>query len=163
MVVNGWIYNPDLIWQIIFLRSNHGPWFTNGRSSGILLRLLAPVKQRPGAAPWPMARRSQIRSIFHQTLNGFFLRDICYERNQFFLLTVTETDEWRTVMVSWLDRGMLIVRATSNGSPVTLKTPTWAVNLGEALGILQWVRGDMTQCGDEERRKLGFWAWLHEM
>jgi hypothetical protein len=32
-------------------------------------------------APWPMARRAQSRTILHQSLKSFFLRDLGDERN----------------------------------------------------------------------------------
>jgi hypothetical protein len=83
-----------------------------------------------GEAPWPTARRARTRSIIHQTLNVFFVRDIGYERNKFCPPAATETDEWRPVTASRLGRSLVMVRVTSSGSPAMLKTPMWAMDLG---------------------------------
>jgi hypothetical protein len=89
-----------------------------------------PVKQRPGAAPWPSARRSQTRSILHQSLNHFFLSDIGDERNLFCPLTAAETDHERPAMVRWLGRSSMAVGVSSDGAMAQGTAPTVAMMVG---------------------------------
>jgi hypothetical protein len=59
-----------------------------------------------------MTRRARTRSILHQTLNSFFLRDLCEERNPFCILTIVETDHGKLAMGRRLDSSATAVAAT---------------------------------------------------
>jgi hypothetical protein len=56
------------------------------------------MKSSLGAAPWLKAKRARTRSIFHQTINDFFLPDQGEEKNPFCILTVVETNHRKLVM-----------------------------------------------------------------
>jgi hypothetical protein len=73
------------------------------------------LHQNSGAAPWPMTRGSRTRSVIHQTLNGFFLRDLGEERNSFCTLTMVEMDHRKLVMGRRLGGSAMAVVATSGG------------------------------------------------
>jgi hypothetical protein len=63
--------------------SNLDPWSKLGR-----LRLFFLHRRRrnrgDGAPPWPVARWAQARPMVHHLRWGFFLRDLCDERNRIY-------------------------------------------------------------------------------
>jgi hypothetical protein len=64
--------------------------------------------------PWPMARRTRTRSILHQTLNGFVLRDLGDERNLFCILTAAEINRGRLAMVVQFGQPLVTARSSSD-------------------------------------------------
>jgi hypothetical protein len=66
-----------------------------------------------------MLRRARTRSILHQMLNGFILRDLGDERNLFCILTVAETNRGRQAMVALFGRHLATVSGSSDDPPVT--------------------------------------------
>jgi hypothetical protein len=59
-------------------------------------------------------------------------------------------------MMTQFGRSLLSVRAAYGGSPMTMKIPTGAMDLGEALGLLKGARGAMIWHGNEEVQMLEF-------
>jgi hypothetical protein len=85
----------------------------------------------PGAAPWLTARRAQTRSILHQSLNCFFLRDLGDETDPFCPLTGAEMVGGELVMERPFERPMLMVVAASAGALAPGMTPQAAVGAGD--------------------------------
>jgi hypothetical protein len=74
------------------------------------------MKQSSGVAPRPMTRRARTRSILHQMLNGFFLRDLDEKRNPFCILTAVETDHGKLAMARRLGSSTMAPTVTSDGA-----------------------------------------------
>jgi hypothetical protein len=87
------------------------------------------MKQSSGVAPRPMTRRARTRSILHQMLNDFFLRDLDDESNRFCSLTAV-------AMRRRLGRPLTVVRVAPGGDPTRETAPTATVWVGyPALGV----------------------------
>jgi hypothetical protein len=97
--------------------SNLGRSSRHGRPQDFLLRSSAPMKQSLGVAPWPMTMRARTRSILHQMLNGFFLRDLDNESNRFCSLTSAATIHGRMATRRRLGRPLTAVRVAPGGDP----------------------------------------------
>jgi hypothetical protein len=59
----------------------------------------------------------------HEMMQGFFLRDLGYERNSFCELTEVKTDHGKLVMGRWLGRSSTAVGMASGGAPAPRTPP----------------------------------------
>jgi hypothetical protein len=69
------------------------------------------------------AKGAQTPSIWHQKLNGFFLRDLDDERIPFCSVMAARTDHERLVTWRRLGRSSTTTRVASSGAPVATQTP----------------------------------------
>jgi hypothetical protein len=99
------------------------------------------MKQSSGVAPWPMTRRARTRSILHQMLNGFFLRDLGDESNQFCSLMAAATIHGRMATRRRLERPLTAVRVAPGGDPTRETAPTAAVWVGYPAPGIESRRG----------------------
>jgi uncharacterized membrane protein YgcG len=88
------------------------------------------MKQSSGVAPWPMTRRARTRSILHEMLNNFFLRDLDDESNRFCSLTAVATIHGRMATRRRLRRPLTAVRVSLGGDPTRETAPTATVWVG---------------------------------
>jgi hypothetical protein len=110
-----------------YVHLNLGHWSQHGWSSAFLLRFNAPVKQSPGAAPWPVAQRAQTRSVLHQSLKCFCLRDLGDKRNPFHPLTAADMVGVELAMMRQIKRPFLVTGVTSSGAPAQGMAPVVVV------------------------------------
>jgi hypothetical protein len=66
--------------------------------------------------------RAQAPAMVHETKQGFFLRDLGYERNSFCELTTVKTDHGKLETERWLGRSSTAVGMASYGAPAP-RTP----------------------------------------
>jgi hypothetical protein len=115
------------------------------------------MKQGSGVAPWPMTRKARTRSILHQMLNGFFLRDLGDESNRFCSLTAVATIHGRMATRRRLGQPLTAVRVAPTGDPTQETAPTAAVWVGyPAPGVesrrgasARWIDDGGLQGGDD--------------
>jgi hypothetical protein len=88
------------------------------------------MKQSSGVAPWPTTRRASTRSILHQMLNGFFLRDLDEKRNPFCILTAVETDHGKLAIARRLGSSTMAPMVTFDGASAPGIAPAVAVVVG---------------------------------
>jgi hypothetical protein len=88
------------------------------------------MKQSSRAAPWLTTRRARTRSILHQTLNGFFLRDLGEERIPFCILTTVKTDHGKLVTGRRLGSSATATATTSGSASAPGMAPAVAVVAG---------------------------------
>jgi hypothetical protein len=147
--------DQDLIWRNVFLRSNLSHLCCNGRSGWVTggwwhrtLPTVAPLPPLTGGAlacatvaklQWGWVLRHR-----NDKLRPFVLTLACGERQR------------KLATVTWLGQGSLSVRVDSSGSPATLKAPTSAVVLGEALGAVASARAEVYWGGGDLWRRKGF-------
>jgi hypothetical protein len=81
-------------------------------------------------APWPMTRRARTRSILHQMLNGFFLRDLDEKRNPFRILTTVEMDHGKLAMERQLGSSTTAPTVTTDGLSAPGMAPVAVVVAG---------------------------------
>jgi hypothetical protein len=65
---------------------------------------------------WPGRAQAQAQATVHETTQGFFLRDLGYERNSFCELTTVKTDHGKLATGRWLGRSSTAVGTTSGGA-----------------------------------------------
>jgi hypothetical protein len=116
--------NEQFLWSNLERSSRYG------RSQDFLLHSSAPMKQSSGVALWPMTRRARTRSILHQMLNGFLLRDLDDESNRFCSLTAAATIHRRMTTRRRLGRPLTAVWVAPGGDPTRETTPTATVWVG---------------------------------
>jgi hypothetical protein len=88
------------------------------------------MKHSSGVAPWPTTRRASTRSILHQMLNGFFLRDLDEKRNPFCILTAVETDHGKLAIARRLGSSTMAPMVTFDGASAPGIAPAVAVVVG---------------------------------
>jgi hypothetical protein len=92
-------------------------------------------------APWPMTRRARTRSILHQMLNGFFLRDLGDESNRFCSLTAAATIHGRMAMRRRLGQPLTAMRVALGDDPTREIAPTAMVWVGYPAPSIESRRG----------------------
>jgi hypothetical protein len=112
-------------------RSNISPWSKLGWL-GLFFLQWRQQNRGDEAPPWPVARWAQARPMVHHLRRGFFLRDLCDDRNPIYSLVVEKTGHgWpaATVRVRWPS---MVVRVPSSVTPAPRCAPT--VGGGLVLG-----------------------------
>jgi hypothetical protein len=71
--------------------------------------------------------RAQAPATVHETKQGFFLRNLGYERNSFCELTAVKTDHGKLATGRRLGRSSTAVGMASNSAPATRTPPTATV------------------------------------
>jgi hypothetical protein len=65
--------------------------------------------------------------MVHEMKEGFFLRDLGYERNSFYELTAVKTDHRKLATGRWLGRSLIEVEMASGGASAPRTPPTATV------------------------------------
>jgi hypothetical protein len=130
-------------------RSNLAHWSKLGRL-GLFFLHWRRWNRGDGAPPWPAARWAQAHPMVHYLRWGFFLRDLCDERNPIYSLVVEKTGHRRPVATVQVGRPSTTVRAPSGGATAPRCTLAVAEQAGapppsdkstrEAL--TRWINGD---------------------
>jgi hypothetical protein len=71
--------------------------------------------------------RAQAQATVHETTQGFFLRDLGYERNSFCELTAVKTDHGKLATGRRLGRSSTMVGTASGGAPAPRTPPAVTV------------------------------------